>query len=390
MSFPKPFSGNGGRSPGPHSEPNGAPKVACFVSPHGFGHAARAAAVMSAIHRRHNDVRFEIFTTVPGWFFESSLKAPFNLHPVETDVGFVQVSPFVQDLARTRRRLDRFLPLDDRRVGVLAGRLRDLNCTLAICDISPLGIVAGRAAGLPTVLVENFTWDWLYEGYLRFAQTIQPHIDYLRRIFETVEVHIQTEPLCDRKENRALVGPVSREPRSERRQVRRRLGIPPGEKMVLITTGGVPERCAFLDALAARPEAVFVIPGGAEGVERRGNLIRLPVNSEFFHPDLVAAGDAVVGKAGYSTLAEVWAAGVPFGCVRRSDFRESGALADFVRREMDAVDIELAAFYNGDWLRRLPELLALPRRPGPRTNGAEQIAQLLSGYIQRPSKRLDP
>jgi hypothetical protein len=38
------------------------PRYAVFVSPHGYGHAARASGVMEALNR-HNGARFEIFTT---------------------------------------------------------------------------------------------------------------------------------------------------------------------------------------------------------------------------------------------------------------------------------------------------------------------------------------
>jgi UDP:flavonoid glycosyltransferase YjiC (YdhE family) len=368
------------RSRAPEKVPNGGPGIACFVSPHGFGHAARAAAVMGAIQQRCREVRFEIFTTVPGWFFEKSLNAPFTLHPVETDVGFEQATPFVQDLEATRKHLDRFLPFDDRHVGGLARQLRDRSCALVICDISPLGIAVGRAAGLPTALIENFTWDWLYEGYPVLAGRIRHHIGYLRRIFQTADVHIQTEPVCAPNQDSPIVGPASRPPRSERLQVRNRLAVPSAKKMVLVTTGGIPDRYEFLDVLRTQTEVVFVLPGGAEGFERRDNLVLLPVNSEFFHPDLVAASDAVVGKVGYSTLAEVHAAGVPFGCVQRSDFRESRVLVEFVHKEMNAVDIAMTDFYNGDWLQRLPELLAMPRPRTQRTNGATQIAELLSRF----------
>jgi hypothetical protein len=150
--------------------------------------------------------------------------------------------------------------------------------------------------------------------------------------------------------------------------------------MVLVTTGGIPDRYEFLDVLRTRTEVVFVLPGGAEGFERRDNIILLPVNSDFFHPDLVAASDAVVGNVGYSTLAEVHAAGVPFGYIQRSDFRESRALVEFVRKEMNAVDIDMTDFYNGDWLQRLSELLAMPRRRTQCPNGATQIAELLSRF----------
>jgi len=43
--------------------------IAFFVSANGFGHAARAAAVMSAIHHRAPDIDPEVFTRVSERFF---------------------------------------------------------------------------------------------------------------------------------------------------------------------------------------------------------------------------------------------------------------------------------------------------------------------------------
>jgi len=37
-------------------------RIACFISPHGYGHAARAAAVMEALHLLDPGKEFEIFT----------------------------------------------------------------------------------------------------------------------------------------------------------------------------------------------------------------------------------------------------------------------------------------------------------------------------------------
>lgn len=53
--------------------------IAYFVSPHGFGHAARSCAIMSALQAREPGIGLEIFTTVPRWFFAESLAAAFVL-----------------------------------------------------------------------------------------------------------------------------------------------------------------------------------------------------------------------------------------------------------------------------------------------------------------------
>jgi hypothetical protein len=127
--------------------------------------------------------------------------------------------------------------------------------------------------------------------------------------------------------------------------------------------------------MVGRYEGVWlVVPGGSERPEQRGNLVLLPHHSPVYHPDLVAAGDAVVGKLGYSTLAEAYHAGAPYGFIRRPGFRESDVLAEYVLSQMDGVDVPEAAFESGEWEAFLPELLARPRRPPGRPNGADEIA----------------
>ena len=54
-----------------HNDKGHVKRIAYFISPHGFGHAARAAAVMQAISDTDAAVGFEIFTTVPSWFFQA-------------------------------------------------------------------------------------------------------------------------------------------------------------------------------------------------------------------------------------------------------------------------------------------------------------------------------
>jgi UDP-N-acetylglucosamine:LPS N-acetylglucosamine transferase len=150
----------------------------------------------------------------------------------------------------------------------------------------------------------------------------------------------------------------------------------------MLTMGGIPGQYPFVQQLMAYPDLVFVIPGGAAERQQQGNVILLPHRSEFFHPDLVYAADAVVGKVGYSTVSEVYAAGIPFGYILREDFREAPALAAYIEQHMPGLQIEQKRFHNGQWLTCLPQLLALPRvtRHGP--NGADQVAEFVLSLRQ--------
>ena len=356
--------------------------LAFFISSHGFGHAARATAVMAALHAQHPALHFEIFTQVPRWFFEDSLAGPFTYHSTLTDIGLVQVSPLSEDLPQTVKRLNEFLPFDEARVAELAAQVDKSHCALVLCDISPLGIAAARAAGIPSVLIENFTWDWLYEGYLADAPGLRPHIDTLHGVFNSADYHLQTAPACDGSRPAHLVTrPVSRSTRTSAAAIRERLGIPAGAQAVLLTMGGMQVEFAFVHHLDEQRGIHFVIPGGSNSVERRGNVALLPFRSEFYHPDLLNACDAVVGKLGYSTLAEAYQAGIPFGYLQRPRFRESVVMAAFVQAEMRGLEIPTADFEDGRWLSALPGLLAMPRIERQEPNGAMQVAEFIAGSV---------
>jgi hypothetical protein len=254
--------------------------------------------------------------------------------------------------------------------------MRERGTRLVLCDIAPLGIAAAKKAGIPSVLLENFTWDWIYEGY-EGVPGLQKHAHTLAEVFSCTDYRIQTEPVCRPVSGAGQVAPVGRKPRTPAQETRSALGVPEGTPLVLITTGGIPGSVRFLDRIEEASEFCFVLPGASESPKRRGNVILLPSHSEFCHPDLVGAADAVVGKAGYSTLAEVYHAGTRFGFVLSRGFRESGVLGRFVMDHMPAVHLSEEGFDEGQWVDDLPSLLALSRSESPRENGADQAAALL-------------
>jgi len=356
--------------------------IAYFITSHGFGHAARAAAVMSAMGARWAFVHFEIFTETPEWFFKDSLCVSYAYHSEKTDVGLVQTSPFCFDERKTLDALDAFLPFDKTRLSCLADMVNRLNCLLIVCDISPLGIAVAAQAGIASVLVENFTWDWIYASYLSSNRRFDRHIQYLENIFASADIHIQTVPVCLSKKSALCVPPVSRKPGTPPSAIRNQLSVPPSDPLVLITLGGISGNHLFTDALKTyRKPVYFVVPGASPDLpatgQKQGNIIFLPHHSGFYHPDLIAATDAVVGKVGYSTLAEVHNAGVPFGYIPRSDFRESGVFESYIEKNMQGARISEPEFYSGSWLSQLPDLLSLPKRTVNAPNGADVAAEYI-------------
>jgi hypothetical protein len=229
------------------------------------------------------------------------------------------------------------------------------------------------------VLIENFTWDWIYAGYAPKRAAFTRHARRLERIFSRADFHIRSEPLCGCGRGDLRVGPVSREARQTPEALRRRLGIPPGARMVLMTMGGFAGRRMPRSPNQPADDVFLVCAGSGERIQRRGRILQLPVRSGFYHPDLVQASDAVIAKLGYSTLAEVYRAGVPLGYVARDGFRESPELERFVKRNMAAAAINADELESGLWTERMEEVLALERRPRPAVDGAAEVAEEICG-----------
>jgi len=352
-------------------------RVAYVVSAHGFGHAARSCAVMDAMAQMREDLRFEILTTVPEWFFTQSLAAEHCVHRHETDVGLVQLTSLEEDLEATVERLDRLLGPPATALEALMSRLRTQRCDAVVCDVSPLGLVAANELQLPSVLVENFTWDWIYRGYAHPPAKLLRHADTLGAMFLLADLRIQTDPVCARSEDAHLVAPISRTPRMPGADLRARLGVPERADLVLLTMGGIRWEYHSLGALSGARSTWFVVPGGDDAPHRNGNLLRLPFRSDYYHPDLVNAADLVVGKLGYSTVAEAYHANAALAYVARPHFPESEVLERFALSRMGAAPVAQDDFNSGRWLADLDKMLGAVRRSGPRENGAEPAARLI-------------
>ncbi len=371
-------------------------KLAYVVSSHGFGHAARSCAIIDALRRLDDGLDIEIWSAVPGWFFSDSLQRPTPLHRQVTDLGLVQRDALEEDLTATLQALPEWVPSPEGRLTRLLASFRQRGISHVVCDISPLGLDAAKAGAYPCALVENFTWDWIYRGYAADEPALLPFADRLEESFAAAELRLQLEPMCAPRAGALACPPVSRQPRLDRRALREKLGVPLDAPMVLVTMGGIEwdyaaleERLRQLDGGPAsagkpRPDGPWlVIPGSCEVPEVRGRLVRLPHHSNFYHPDLMHAADAVLGKLGYSTIAEAWRAGIPFAYIPRRRFPESPPLQAWVAGHLPSLRISPQDFATGRWLEELPHLLSLPRRDrtSPAVDGAAVAAHHLLDWI---------
>jgi len=356
-------------------------KIAYFISPHGFGHAARSAAIMESLNRINENIEFEIFTKVPEWFFTNSHINNFNYHEILTDIGLVQKSALKEDLNETVERLDNFFPFQEELLIKFSKELIDLECKLIVCDISPLGLEIAQKDTIPSVLIENFTWDWIYNQYNLNDSRLNKHIDYLVKIYNNATHRIKTRPYCYESKSDLITNPVSRKPKTDKTIIRNQLKIPNNNKVIMITMGGIRTHYNFYNELKNLKDICFIIPGASENNKIDDNLVLFPHNSKFFHPDLINSSDTVIGKVGYSTLAEIYDSGVPYGYILRSKFPESYAFSKFIEQNMNGIEISEQDFNNGKWIDNIERLLSLNTINRSETNGSDQAAEYIHSLL---------
>ena len=143
-------------------------QVCFYISGHGFGHAARDIEIINALLRREPLARATIRTTVPHWFLDASLDGAIERIDGDTDTGVVQPDSLTIDEEETARRAHAFHAGFGARVEGERSLLERHGVDVVIGDIPPLAFAAAAAAGVPSIAVGNFTWDWIYSGFPGF------------------------------------------------------------------------------------------------------------------------------------------------------------------------------------------------------------------------------
>ncbi len=352
-----------------------------YVSGHGFGHATRSAALIAALRRISSDaVRVHVRSEAPHWIFRER-DPQVACSAAEIDPGIIQRNALDIDLEATIEAHERFT---DRWETVLrreAELLEQIAPRLVVCDIPALATAAAAAVGVPAVGVSNFSWDWILAGYADREPRLQPVVRRYAEAYGQADCIYRLPMHGDLGAFPTVVDVplLTHRPRLPREQVRSRLGIEAtgDAPVVLISFGGFGSG-PLTDFEAGNLDGFVFLAFDDEPQGFRGDWRRLPTPSPVPHEEIVAACDAVIGKPGYSTAAEVIAQRARFLYLSRADYTEGPVLEKGLQRDGCARAIPRGDFFAGRWREHLEALLAqpLPAQPPP-ANGAEVIAAQL-------------
>lgn len=360
------------------------PSVAFYVSGHGFGHASRQIEIVNALAPQLPDGwSLVVRTAAPRWLFDRTLRARVTFLDGECDTGIAQIDSLRLDEAETARAAAAFYATFGERTQAEAALLREHDARLVILDAPPLACAAAAAAGIPAVVLGNFTWDWIYEAYAAAFDEHAPDVLPLVRQayaaaaegwrlpmhggFATVPA-VTDLPLVARHATRAKA------------QVLRALQVPADKPLALTSFGGYGLEGLDLETLDCR-DAWTVVATGRRFPER------IPQGIAFVHEgwiydrglryeDLVAACDVVVTKPGYGIISECVANRTAILYTSRGHFAEYDVLVREMPRVVRCAFIEQEALFAGRWLEPLDALLAAPPpAERPATDGAKVAAR---------------
>jgi len=356
-----------------------------YVSGHGFGHATRSAALIAALRRMSPDpLRIHVRSKAPRWIFEER-DPHVTCSTAAIDPGMIQRGALDIDLEATIQAHEQFTRTWETRLDQEAELLRRMAPRVVVSDIPPLAIGAAAAVGIPAAGVSNFSWDWILAGYAGREPRLRPVVRRYAEAYRRAECVFRLPMHGDLGAFPKIVDVPLLTHRSKlpRAQARRRLGLAEDEgvPVVLISFGGFGSGALTgFDAPELEGYVFLAFEEKPEGF--RGDWRRLPVPSAIAHEDLVAACDAVIGKPGYSTAAEVLAQRTRFLYLSRPDWTEGPVLEAGLQRDGCARAIARDDFFAGRWREHLDALLAQPLpEQAPAANGAEIIAsQLLERF----------
>jgi hypothetical protein len=366
--------------------------VCFYISGHGFGHASRQIEIINALGASRPDLTILVRTTAARWLFERTARVPIVLFPGECDTGVVQIDSLRLDARETMTRAAAFYDTFAARIEAEAELLRAHDVRFVVADAPPLGPAAAAAAGVPSVVISNFTWDWIYEAYETAHPSARAVLDAVRNGYRRAGAAWRLPMHGGFATFDAIVDApfVARHARHDRAHVRRTLQLPEDRPLVLSSFGGYGVEgleVARLDCLAEC--GVVLTPHGEDATTDAPDGVHQITEARLYgsglrYEDLVAACDVVATKPGYGIIAECVANRTAILYTSRGNFREYDVLVREMPRVLRCEYIGHEDLFAGRWRRTLDRLLASPPPPdSPPTDGAERIAALLLSNLER-------
>ncbi|KAA8528210.1 hypothetical protein F0562_035539 [Nyssa sinensis] len=350
---------------------------AYYVTGHGFGHATRVVEVVRHLILAGHDVH--VVTGAPDFVFTTEIQSPrLFLRKVLLDCGAVQADALTVDRLASLEKYSETAVVP--RASILATEVEWLNsikADLVVSDVVPVACRAAADAGIRSVCVTNFSWDFIYAEYVMAAGNHHRSIVWqIAEDYSHCEFLIRLPGYCPMPAFRDVIDVplVVRRLHKSRKEVRKELGIGEDVKLVVLNFGGQPAGWKLKEEYLPSGWLCLVC-GASDNQELPPNFIKLA--KDVYTPDVMAASDCMLGKIGYGTVSEALAYKLPFVFVRRDYFNEEPFLRNMLEYYQGGVEMIRRDLITGHWKPYLERAVCLKPSYEGGINGGEVAARIL-------------
>lgn len=363
------------------------PSIVYYISGHGFGHATRSVAIINQLRLQRPDIPIHIRSWAASQIFNEMCPG-VPVHHCQLDIGVVQADGISMDIDTTLVRCQEILDQADLQADQELDALKALNPGCIVCDIPPMANRMAKRLGIASVTVTNFTWDWIYDGWL----ATHPRAGELsKRMFHDYACsdcllrlpYAGDLPAFDTVIDTPMLG---RPAQLDAAVVRQRLGLNHESRpLVLLSFGGMGFQSGNLAQLAELADYCLLttFPVNHPDVHLLPSLDNYGIG----YPDLVGAVDVVVTKPGYGIVSECAVNQTRMLYTDRGPFREYDEIVAELDQWNCGVYIERDRLRRGDFKAELDRLMTLDPGEAPRADeaigspGSPFVADHILGYF---------
>lgn len=353
------------------------PRLAAFITPHGYGHAAIVTAVVNTLLARHSDLQVTFVTTVPEGVLAERVNGPVRVigHAGRSDFGLLMSSSTgirVDDSLAAYAAAHADWPAV---VAADAEILRQIAPDVVVSCAGYACLAAAAGMGVPAVCLGPFSWRMMLANYCGDRPEAARILADMDAAYGAAEVFLETAPAVPTGLPHAVpIGPVGGPARMDGAVVRRRLEVAAGRPLAVLAMGGIPESLSA-GSWSALDAAAWLSAGDAgDGLTPVGS-VGLSVS------EAIAACDVVVTKPGYGTFVEAACGGTALIYRDRPDWPETAGLHTWLADYVPVARIDAETFSAGAFGPQLQKMLQSPRRPLSHPFGNDQAADFIEKYF---------
>jgi hypothetical protein len=363
------------------------PHLVVSISGHGFGHVAQTAPILNALHKLIPQLRITVRSVVPAGHLRSRIHAPFTHLTSEGDIGMVMSSALDVCLEESCAAYRKFHADWDTRIAEETRILRELKANFVLSNVGYLPLAGAQQASIPSAALCSLNWADIYRHYCVAPSTGSVRTEdgiidaQIHACYANADAFLRATPsmTMGNLANLISVAPIATVGTNRRDELNDRLKLSPGEKLVLISMGGIAGRLPI--ECWSHIDGVRWLVQESWQVHHSDAIIIESLQMSF--GDLLASSDALICKPGYGSFVEATCSGVPVLYVNRPDWPESPALIEWLQQHNLCREVSRLTLEQGNIAWELENIWSKPQPARVAPKGVSQVADWLMNKLSQ-------